>query len=682
MAKSKDTTGFSIVAKGGEAEVILYEEIDAYWGIGAKRFREDLKAVGEVSRIHVHINSPGGQVFEGLGIYNTLKDHPARVIVHIDGMALSMASVIAMAGDEIEAAGNAFLMIHNPVNVAYGDGDDLRHSAELLDKLRNQLAAIYANRSKQSVDKVLDLMDAETWLDADEALQLGLIDRATDDLAVAASFDPSRFQHVPERFKQQVTSQPSGAIAMAKEPIVDSTNQPTNQQPALPPTLPAAAVPPEPNATALADYRNSQAAETERIGNIRAAFNGQEPEVEAKAIREGWDAKDAELHVLRANRPTGPAIHTSGESPDAHVLEAGLLMAVMHPEQSLLKAFGEQTVEKANRFRQIGFKEMVDVCCAMEGRQAPGFGASNVDRVRAGFSTVSLPGILSNVGHKVMQAAYLDVPALADLLCRRLTASDFKTHTGYRMTGDMKLEELGPDGELKHAKVDGSSYTYAVKTYGRIFGLTRTMQINDDLGAFAEIPRMIGRGAALTKERLFWTLVHANTGSFFHANNANLITKVLGSAGLQLAVKALEEQTDAQNDPILIMGKYVVVPPALKETAKELYASTHVNTGGAATKEKVPNRNVYEGEYEPKMSPYISNTSFHASATATQWYLWGNPADVAAFGLAYLNGQDMPVVEEVPLSGEYLGNAWRGYLDAGVCQVDSNGAVKSSGTVS
>ncbi len=709
MTSRSRADGFSIVAKGSgvdrEAEIILYEEIDANLGIGAKRFRDALAAVGDVSTLHVHINSPGGQVFEGLGIYNTLKSHKARVIVHIDGMALSMASVVAMAGDEIEAAGSAFLMIHNPMNVAMGDGDDLRHSAELLDKLRNQLATIYANRSKQSVERVLELMEAESWFDANEALRLGLVDRVTADLAVAASFDPGRFQRVPERFQRRATLQPPGAIAMADDPKAKVTDPPTDKTKVPPPPLPASGAPADTaartTATAVgtihphnaADYtyeqakldltkfRAAQAAETERVARIRAVCDGRHPAIEAQAIRDGWTGDRAELEVLRASRPTGPAIHAGGPAPNVRMLEAGLLLAVAHPEKALLKAFGQETVEKAERFRRIGFKELVDVCCAMEGRKTPGFGASDVDRIRAGFSTVSLPGILSNVGHKVMLAAYQDVPGLADLLCRRLTASDFKTHTGYRLSGDFKLEEVGADGELKHATVAEASYTYAVKTYGKIFGLTRQMQINDDLGAFAEVPRMIGRGAALTKERLFWTLVHANTGNFFHADNGNLITKVLGSEGMKLAVKALEEQTDDQDDPILVMGRYLVVPPALKEAAKELYVSTYVNTGGAATKEKVPNRNVYEGEYEPRSSPYISNTTFHASASATQWYLWGNPSDVAAFGIAYLNGQDTPTVEEAPLSGEYLGNAWRGFIDYGVCQVDYRGAVKSTGTV-
>jgi hypothetical protein len=432
----------------------------------------------------------------------------------------------------------------------------------------------------------------------------------------------------------------------------------------------------------IAALRASHAAETTRIAAIRKICAGSHAELEAAAIADGRDPKDVELEIMRASRPTGPAIHVADQSLDAKTIEASLLMQVMHPEASLLKAFGQQTVEKAHRHRRARLKEIISLCCAMEGRNAPGFGATDNEYVKAAFSTVSLPGILSNVGHKVMLEAYAAVPGAAGMLCRKLTASDFKTHTGYRMTGDMKFEEVGSNGELAHGKLSESSYTYSVKTYGRIFGLTRQMQINDDMGAFAEIPRAIGRGSALMVERLFWTLVHANTGNFFHATNANLITKVLGSEGLKLAVKALEEQTDSEGDPILINGTYLVVPPALRETAEELRVSTTVNTGGAATKEKVPSANIYKDRYATVSSPYISNTSFHASATATQYYLWGNPADVAAFGLAYLNGQETPAIEDVAVSGEFLGNAWRGYLDVGVCQIDHRGAVKSTGLVS
>ncbi|MGO8691641.1 MAG: head maturation protease, ClpP-related [Thermoguttaceae bacterium] len=194
-------SSYSIVAKANrQCEVMLYDEVGA-WGVSARRFREDLKAQGDVGEIHLHLNSPGGEVFDGLAIYNTLRDHPAKVVVHVDGMALSMASVIAMAGDEIEIADNAFMMIHNPMNLAMGDADDMRHMADLLDKVKEQLVNTYVQRTKKDAAAVAELMDAETWLSAGEAVEQGFADRTSGNLALAASFDPSRFTNCPDRFR-------------------------------------------------------------------------------------------------------------------------------------------------------------------------------------------------------------------------------------------------------------------------------------------------------------------------------------------------------------------------------------------------------------------------------------------------------------------------------------------------
>jgi hypothetical protein len=490
----------------------------------------------------------------------------------------------------------------------------------------------------------------------------------------ASGFDPEALSA-----QQIAVLQQAHAAELAAEAETDDGSEETGGQ-----TEPPATQDPPPASASgsqdlVANYRTQMAAETERVERIRQVCAGQHPTIEARAIREGWNADRAELEVLRASRPTGPAIHSHGSQVSARAIEAGLLMAVISDNRPVVRAYGDQVLDQGRRFRRLGFKELMRMCCAMDGRTVPGFGATDAEMVRAAFSTTSLPGILSNVGHKVMLDAYTAVPSLAEKLCRSLNASDFKTHTGYRVSGDMKFEEVGPNGELGHGKLDESGYTYSVKTYGKFFGLTRTMQVNDDLGAFAEVPRLIGRGAALTKERLFWLLVHANTGSFFSEANGNLITKALGSEGLRLAVAALEDQTDDQKDPILVMGKYLVVPTALKATAQEIFRSTNVNTGGASTKEKVPNANIYQGMYEPQSSPYLGNTSFHKSASSLAWYLWGDPADVPAFGLAYLNGVNTPVIEDAPVSGEFLGNAWRGYMDIGVCQIDPAGAVKSTG---
>lgn len=237
---SESTKGFSIRAlAAGEVEIILYEEI-GYWGVDAKRFRDELKAAGPVTKIHLRINSPGGNVFDGLAIYNTLVQHAARVVVHVDGVALSMASVVAMAGDEIEAAENAFVMIHNPMNIVAGDAEDLRSMAELLDKVKSQLVGIYAARTKLAAEKIAEMMDAETWLSGAECVEQGFADRTYPALAVAASFeyDLSRFGRVPQAITERMQAQNASSLI---PPTLPPTPEPNMAESTTQPTVPTAA---------------------------------------------------------------------------------------------------------------------------------------------------------------------------------------------------------------------------------------------------------------------------------------------------------------------------------------------------------------------------------------------------------------------------------------------------------
>src|ERR1019366_1254050 len=146
--------------------------------------------------IDLRINSPGGNVFEGLTIYNLLASHPAKVAVHIDGLAASIASVIAMAGNTIEIADNGMLMIHNAWGVGIGQASDLRKTASVLDSVTGNIAGIYAKRaSAPDLGEIQDLMDAETWMTASEAKDCGLVDCIVDNMAIAAcAFDPKRFK--------------------------------------------------------------------------------------------------------------------------------------------------------------------------------------------------------------------------------------------------------------------------------------------------------------------------------------------------------------------------------------------------------------------------------------------------------------------------------------------------------
>lgn len=169
---------FSMKADAGTAEILVYEEIGEGWfgGLGAKAFAEELTALGPLSTINLRINSPGGDVFEGVAIYNTLANHPAKVNVFIDGLAASIASVVAMAGDTIAIAENAMMMIHNPWALAMGESKDMVKMAELLDKIKETMVGTYAQRTGQDAKAVSDIMDAETWLTGQEAVDQGFAD--------------------------------------------------------------------------------------------------------------------------------------------------------------------------------------------------------------------------------------------------------------------------------------------------------------------------------------------------------------------------------------------------------------------------------------------------------------------------------------------------------------------------
>ena len=190
---------FKIQAKNHRAEILIYEDIGDGWlgGISAKSFVEQLNGLNDITEIDVRINSDGGSVFDGVAIYNALVRHPANVTVHIDGLAASIASVIAMAGDVVNIARGAWLMIHDPWTVAGGTADDLRSQADLLDKIRAQLLDTYVIKTGMDSDKVSALMSAETWIPSDEALSMGFVDNISEDLAIAAHHNIEKYKHAP-----------------------------------------------------------------------------------------------------------------------------------------------------------------------------------------------------------------------------------------------------------------------------------------------------------------------------------------------------------------------------------------------------------------------------------------------------------------------------------------------------
>ena len=186
-------------------ELTLYGEIsnETWWGdeVTPKEFKSDLDNLGEIDTLNIYINSPGGDVFAGQTIYSILKRHKAHKNVYIDGLAASIASVIAMAGNTIFMPKNAMMMIHNPWTVGMGNADEFRKLAEDLDKIRESLIAAYEGHSALTRDEIIEIMDAETWLTASECEEYGFCDVVGEEKNMAASIDKdvlARYKNTPK----------------------------------------------------------------------------------------------------------------------------------------------------------------------------------------------------------------------------------------------------------------------------------------------------------------------------------------------------------------------------------------------------------------------------------------------------------------------------------------------------
>jgi ATP-dependent protease ClpP protease subunit len=210
--------------KSGEVELSLYDEIGSF-GIGAKQFIAELKEY-KGQHVHLRINSPGGEIVEGSAIYNALTRHEGGLTVHIDALAASMASVIAMSGDPVYMADNALLMIHNPWTLAAGEAKDLRKQADLLDTMKSNLIRAYQKKSGMEEKAIAKLMDEETWLDAVEAVALGFVDAIEDGIPAAASAKEmrARFDKFARgKMENTVISEAAEVSAPVADPVVEET---------------------------------------------------------------------------------------------------------------------------------------------------------------------------------------------------------------------------------------------------------------------------------------------------------------------------------------------------------------------------------------------------------------------------------------------------------------------------
>ena len=203
---------YRVENKTTEATVYLYDEI-GYWGIDPGQFAKDFDSIKDKT-IHLRINSPGGSVFDGVAIYEAVKRHKSHVVAHIDGLAGSMASVIALAANEVAISKRGFYIIHDPWTIAIGNAEDMRKEADLLDKISGTLLGVYADKTGMDKEEIKALMNAESWFTAQETVNMGFADRIDEDenenaLAEISKFDLSIFSKVPDVLKNKQSKLPT-----------------------------------------------------------------------------------------------------------------------------------------------------------------------------------------------------------------------------------------------------------------------------------------------------------------------------------------------------------------------------------------------------------------------------------------------------------------------------------------
>jgi len=436
-----------------------------------------------------------------------------------------------------------------------------------------------------------------------------------------------------------------------------------------------------------ADIRAEALAETNRIAKIRELCGGQFGEIESQAIREGWEVDKVALTVLRASRPKAPAAHFHDNNVGSDTLEAACLLTA--GLQNIEKQFDGQTLDAASRrFRGgIGLQELL-----LEAAWANGFTGRNFrdsrsvlrfafqPELEAGFSTIDIGGVLSNVANKFLLDGFFSVERTWRNICATRNVSDFKTVTSYRLVGKDQYEQVAPGGELKHGTLGEESFTNKADTYGLVLSIDRRDIINDDLGAITTVPRKLGRGSGLKINDVFWT-TFMNNSSFFTAGNSNYLTgatTALSIDGLTGAEVAFMDQVDTDGKPIGIMPSLVLVPTALSATGSQLYKSMELRDTTSST--KYPVANPHQGKFRVEVSRYLSNSQYTGNSSKA-WYLLADPGDLPVIEVAFLNGQESPTIETADADFSVLGVQMRGYHDFGVALQDHRGGVKSKGEV-
>lgn len=666
-------------AAASAAEILIYGDIGESWygdTVAAKDFVREVSAL-DVDRITVRINSLGGSVMDGIAIFNSLKRHPATVTTVIDGIAASVSSLIAMAGDSIEMAENAMMMIHAPWGYAAGNSAGLRDFADMLDTHADAMATSYAIRSGDKPAALALLTDGKDhWYTAEEALAAKLIDVTVAALPIAAS------AHITSSVQARYSSFPRTATPAAS--AAHKTPNPPKENPAMPVPTTQAAAPADAAAAQAATIAAANAAaveaafqaDTVRRNSISATF-AKFSAVEGMAAIQAACVEDRSCTLEQANAKILAQL-----SKDAAPVAASHIVTMEDSRDkfrtgvtaSIMGRSGLDKDDRANNYRSFSMLDIARECLAHAGANTRGM--DKMALVAAAFTHTSsdFPLLLANVAEKAMMKGYEEAEETFQLWTSTGTLGDFKVGNRVDLNTFPSLLNIPDGAEYKYASVGERGEKVQLATYGRLFSLTRHTVINDDLNAFTKIPKAMGRAAIRTIGDLVYAILTGNPVmsdglQLFHADHKNLMAASAISTGSVDAMgTAMGTQKDATGSTLNINLAKIIVPRALRGTASVVRDSEF--EVGTAKNNSTPN--TVRGTFD-----IISDARLDA-VSPTAWYGSANPSTNDTVEVSYLDGNQTPTLEQRD-GWNVDGVEFKVRMDAGVKALDYRTMQKNPG---
>jgi ATP-dependent protease ClpP protease subunit len=662
----------------GQATIYIYGDIGYdFWAEesnDAKSFIDKLNNI-QADEITVRINSVGGSAADAMAIFNALRRNPANIITANDGVAMSAASLIFMAGDVRQAAANSMTMIHAPLIGTLGNAEEHRQRADMLDKYADAMISSYARSGMDEAEVESLLKDGvDHFYTADEALSAGFATEVTDAVEIAASgltldrFQPPAAWVAANHLNREETTMPKQHENTAT----------TNQAAAEPVTEPVQAAAQPAAEPAAQTAEQVLAAEQTRRTDVRAVFAPFKEREGVQALLDNAldnpkvtvDAAQKSLLTHLGNTSESlagdPRIEVGATEGDKYVQAAA---------DAILARTGHGNRDRSNPFTGSSMMDIARASLDIAGVNHRGMDKREVVGAAFTHSTSDFPILLENVMHKSLLAAYAAAPDTWTLFCRVGNLSDFRAHGRYRVGSFGNLDGKTENNEFKHKTIsDAVKETNTLTTKGNLIGISREMIINDDLGGFMDLVNSMGRAAKRTVEADVYALLAANpamsdTNALFHASHGNLAGSgaAVSATTLSAARNAMQSQTDISGND------YLDIQPA-------------IFVGGLAARDAAAAVNAMEFDDESNKNqrkPNITRGMFREVVgspriSGNEWYVFADPMDAPVIEVGFLDGNQDPYLE-MKEGFTQDGVLYKVRLDYGVAAIGYEGGYKNPG---